>query len=1533
MTRRKLVALVSVGVLFTLFLIVVGTAWFLMRTATGRDQVRSVAQSIVDQKLKGAKIYIGRLSGNFLTELTIDTVAIRDKRGELFASSGRITVSYDPRDLFDSRLLIRRAHAEHPYVHIIQHADGSWNFKEVFSSGNKSVPQLPQTETRRGWGDYIVFDSTTMKDASFILTLSWSPDDSLKGAKRDSSINAHLNNAAHSVVKTFDGYGRQYSWTNAHGLITHARLADPDSDRKFGMQFKVDSLSADEYEPTFKFRGVKADARKLGDSVWFQVAHFDMPASTGTGSGKVWWGSGPVRYDVAVHGDSVSLDDVNWVYPTLPRTGGGKLDLLIQNDPKIPQIVDFKLVNMDVKTTKSRLVGNMSFGIGAPVLLVRDLNVRADPVDFDLIRAFATKPFPDWQGQIIGTMTGKGGPLTHFVVDDARGVFRDEHVKGADSQFSGKGELDILNPANTTFHGFKVDIASLDLRTIEFLYPSFPKLGGTISGTATLDSSWLDVRFSNADLFHHDGPGEPSHFSGFGRVTDAEKFMVYDVTLDAHPLSMTMIARSPDYIWVPVRGLFNGPIHAAGSTPDLQVTTSLQSASGAISFDGRVDLDTVGGKAYRGRGEFSALNITSLLERPTIPANTLNGHYEIDVDSVYPDYGRLHGFASLTLDRSSFDGLRVNPSHARVRFVDGQMRVDTLNINSPSFSAVASAGGLGLPGGRPDSLKISVSVDSLGGLRFLSHVDSTVVTTALPDSITGNLKIDNAVLAGRLDSLVTHGTADAEDLYFNKYRAANARLAFDLRGMPKALTGSIGIHVDTAVVVGVALDTVGGVLRFSDFTHAQFDVGAASRNGPSALAAGTWTSLDGTNDVLLSSARFTIGTGDWNLVSPAKIHADSSVVAIDSLVLRRDSSTIALRGTVPETGAASGELKALRVPLRDLGVLAQLSDTVDGVGDMTITVAGTKAAPVIDGKLAMSSIKWSGLDVTEVDADGHFRDKRLVANGNAVMKGQPPIEAFASLPIDLSLFKAQWGHDSLSGYVKAENADLSLIQALVGKDAVRDITGRITADLNLTGTPQSKLFNGSLSVNNGSVFVVASGVTLANISGRIGGGTNPAGEDSINVKLSATTPGKPAGTATVDGSIRNLIGAKPTFDLSLGLNQFHALNRRSLADLYITSDQPVTLKGNIDNPTLQGSLLVDKSSIFLPDPVIARKQPVVFSSDDSTSRVGRIVGGSAMFSQLMLNLTSSVPVTLGNDVRLRSKEANVRLSGELHVAKSSLRGTRTLATGDVVPGLTLEGTLRTEGGTYNLDLGLVQRQFQVLSGGTVNFTLADSWKNPSLDIKAKYTVRQVGGDLGVIVNLHGPLIPYPELSFSATGVDYDIPTSDLLSYLLTGRPGFDFLQNPASSQVLASFVAPTVSAFAEDRIRASLPGNLSSMLQLQLGGTGNATDQGGLLSSKSLGQYFYGATVGASQQFGDNLYLSVNTGFCQFSDPNGARLNNALTNVGAKVEYQIRGPQFAVQLAYDPAAEKRSCTGGQSIFGLTPAPPNFSFSFSHVWRF
>ena len=48
----------------------------------------------------------------------------------------------------------------------------------------------------------------------------------------------------------------------------------------------------------------------------------------------------------------------------------------------------------------------MTFETGGPVLAVHDVKLRADPVDFDLLRTLNGKPFPaDWQGKITGTVT------------------------------------------------------------------------------------------------------------------------------------------------------------------------------------------------------------------------------------------------------------------------------------------------------------------------------------------------------------------------------------------------------------------------------------------------------------------------------------------------------------------------------------------------------------------------------------------------------------------------------------------------------------------------------------------------------------------------------------------------------------------------------------------------------------------------------------------------------------------------------------------------------------------------------------------------------------------------------------------------------------------------------------------------------------------------------------------------------------------------------------------------------------------------
>ena len=1527
MKRRKLVALVAASVLGTLAVVVFATLFFVTQTTAGHEWLRGFGQPFIKALAKGGDVYVGHVSGNLLNQVTVDSFAIRDKRGELLVSTGRLTVSYNPRDLADYRILIHRARIEHPYVHLIQHESGVWNFNEIFA---KSGAPKPKSEATRSIGDYIVLDSVTVHDATFLLSQPWHPDESLRGAGLDSAIRAHLNDPEKAVAKTFDGYARTYAWRNVKGFITHVRLADPDSDKKFGQEFRVASLSADEFAPTFRFRNVTANARRLADSLWLDVPHFDMPGSTGHAKGRVWWGGGlPTRYDIAVRGDSVSLDDVNWVYPDLPRAGGGSLDLAIVNDPRNLHVVDFRISNMDVRSTKSHLTGAMSFGTNAPVLLVRNVDLRADPVDFDLLRTLNGKPFAeDWQGQLYGTVKGRGGPLTNFVVDDVNARFVDAHVAGAVSTLTGRGELDILKPAYTAFHGFDVNAGSIDLRTIEFLFPAFPRLGGTVSGTARLDSSWLDVRFSNADFVHRDGPAEPSHVTGSGRITYGTPFMIYDVSLNAEPLSFTTLARS--YAGLPLRGAMTGPIRAKGSSPDLELSASLEGAAGSFSFDGRIDIDTIGGIGAHGNGQFATLNLGGLLDKPSVPKGTLSGHYDVDVAG--PTAATLQGSASLDLERTVIDSVRVYPSYARLRFGDGRLFVDSLRLHTAVATLLASGGGIGLPKGKPDSLQVRIVMDSLGGLRpLLPRPDTTVIAAAAGavDSLVGRVEFQGWA-RGTLDSLGLGGTVTGSDLFFNGLSAQRLVGAMDLQNLLKAPTGTVRASVDSAIVNGIALDSIGGTLRADEPTHAQFALGALSHNGPTLAAGGTWHRDADSSSVLLDRAEFTTSAGSWRLAGPAHFVRDRLGTRVDSLLVRNgDSAVVTFSANVADSGAAAVRLRGMRLPIRDFALAAQLVDSVSGTGDVDVTVTGTKLKPVLTGTASITGIRRNGVELDRVAANGRMDDRRAVIDLTVSRHGESSLVANADLPVDFRLFGLKLRNDSLSGRLRADTTDLSLLQLV--SPALKNVQGKLDADLRLYGTLHPILLAGDVNIINGSADMPQLGkITLTKINGGISGAASSSGQDSIGVDVSAVS----GGAIRVKGWVKNS-GQKavpPSFDLKVGANNFHAFSDRNVADLTVSTLDSVRLAGDLNRPVLTGALFVDRGSIFLPDRDIARKQTADVLAEVQTNEGPSGLSALAAIQKLRTNLQiPNLQVSLAeNEVRLRSAEANVRLAGELRVLKSA-GSTRLYASrAEALPGLAVEGALSTVGGTYNLNLGLVQREFQVLPGGTVTFNGAP--ENPTLNIFAQYNVKQYRDrDLEIRVNLHGPLLPYPQIDFSSNQ-EY-ISTSDLLSYLLTGRPGFDFASNPSTQQVVASFLAPTVSAYTADKLRQSF-GSVFDAFRFELGGGTNAQTTGAQTGNLGLSSYFYGATIGAEKQFANNLYLSVNTGLCQF-DPNRVSNNtslNPLANLGAKVEYRFK-PTLSGQLTYDPSTQARTCSNGLTTIGVVPTPPQFGLSLSHTWRF
>ena len=1551
--RRRLVALVSVIALLVIGFVAIVTGVFVTRTSYGQEELRRLIQGQLASAIKG-KVYLGRVSGGFLTGIQVDSFAIRDADNDsLLISTGRITAGYDPRDLIDKRLLLHNVDVEHPVVYIRQHASGRWNFKEIFRAYDKknNGPKTPG----RNFGDYVVIDSARVHDATFVLQMPWAPDDSLRGARLDSAVRFTLSRPDKEIRRVVDegkpGFARTWRWTKLSAIASRVRLADPDSD-KFGKLFVLDDVQAVESDPPFNFRNIRGRLRNLGDSIWLDVAHFDLPRSTGAASGKIVWGSDlPVRYDITVRGDSVALNDVAWVYPTLPTTGGGKVNLHIGNEKENLRIIDYKLTNMDVATTGSHLIGDMTFAVGGPVLAVKDVRMSAQPFDFDLLRALNGKAFPvDWRGQLYGSVRARGGPLTRFYVDESEVIFHDAHVRGATSRVGGKGELNILQPALTSFHHFDVNAASVDLRSIEYLYPNFPRLGGTISGTATLDSSWLDVRFANADIVHRDGPGEPSHLTGTGRVTWGPQYMTYDIDAQAQPVSLGMLARS--YPKLPLTGIMSGPVRARGTISDLQLTTTLQGAAGTLSFDGRLDIDPPS-YGIRGSGQVNGLALQQLLDstrlRSAVRPTTLSGRYDVALSG--DSLSNLEGSAAVDISRADVDGLRIFPSIARLRFAERRVFVDTLRLETTAATALAH-GALGLPHGASDSLRLQLIVDSLGGFRryLAAHAPRD---SLLADSLAGQVTA-NGTVYGRLDSLDAVGTVVGTGLLVGKTRGRLVGGRFAIRDLLSNPGGTATLRFDTLTVAGILLDSVAATVQMAGRSRAAFAIAAHSDNGPMARVVGSAISTGGAlgaheamTRVTLDSVGLTIGDSKWRLAGTSHVARDSLGAALDSLVLVNGAGgRLAVRGTAPQQAPVALEIAVDSIALADLGVIAQLPAPLGGYATVHGSVTGTRSRPNVQLDARMTRVSYGGMEVERATASGAYRERSFDMAVDLFRNNVPALRATMGVPMELTLFGAQRLNAPIHGSIRADSADLAVIEML--STSLQKSSGRLTANLDYSFTSTHKSVNGLIAVRNGQVTAQNLGITLRSVNGAI---RFDGRSDSLQVDISAASGTGPASRLVLRGAVNYAKWDNPRFNLALFAHNFHAIERRTLASLDVSTGQDsLRLTGFMNAAALTGTVRVERGEVYLPERDLLRKQVIklsdagIFDIIDSTDyRTRQIVPDAP--SKLIENLRlDDVKIVLGDEVWLRSREANIKLGGSLDVR--SAEKPKSLAVGqpsyrnyDQGPkyGFALLGRLTADRGTYTLDLAPapVQREFSVTNGSITFFGSADY--NGQVDITATHDVKRANqADLIIQVHLSGPLYPNPSIDLSSPNEGYLSP-SDLVSYLVTGQPTYALNSGELSVvQQVSNVVGPTLGTYTAAALRSTGLGSLVDQISIQ-SGAAPTTLQAGATTQSTFRDYFFGARLGGEKQLSNNLFFSFSAGLCSLNreyvqQQGTTALGGFVDALGGNLEYRLN-PHLSLKAGTDPPTSALYCRNTYSLGSVVQTPRQWGLSVLRTWHF
>ncbi|MBM4192878.1 MAG: hypothetical protein FJ202_00665 [Gemmatimonadetes bacterium] len=1520
MGRRQLVVLISAAVMVLLGAGAVGALVVATQSDDGREWIRARLAAFLNRGLQG-ELKVGRLSGSFLTDLTIDTLELRDRGDSVFFAAGRVTVHYDPRDLLDGRIIIRSMDATNPFIVIRKELDTAWNYNKVFAAneGPRPVSRL----TRTAFGARVMLHNVRVRGGHIQLTKPWRPADSLRADKRDSAIAFNLADTYNDIERVTlggqRGFQKTWRWKDIDATFSRIRWRHPDST---GRRFTVARLDMTETVPPFRFREMRGEATWRGDTAWFDMPHFRLPGSVGSIKGSVEWPiNNNMYWDVRVRGDTVALTDIHWIYPTLPTVGSGSMDLRILTRRENHEVTDYVITNMDVRSRGSRLVGDMTYRVGGPVLEVRDVALALRPANFILFETLNGVPFPyAWKGDVTGTVLASGGPVNRFKVERADLAFEDHNVPGATAKGVGRGELDILFPAFAKFHGFELELDHFDLRTGQFLNPLFPRLDGRIGGTAVLDSVWLDVRVRDADLVHRDGDDvAPTRVRGAARVTLGDDFVTVDAAGTALPLSMDAMAKS--YPMLPLRGEYSGTMRAQGTIADLAYTADLSGPAGRVQVDGRFDgfEPTFGAVA---RATLSSFDLRTGLGNPALPTSELDARITVDLrgDSL----ATLAGTAQVQVDRSVVDSVRVFGGQATMRFGGRLLRVDSLRLESTA-AELRAAGGLGLSSDVTDSLGFRVTVDSLGGLRrYLARTSA--------DSLAGGFRVLGA-LTGQLSRFAVDAALDGGDgLRIRDGTARGLRAAVSLSGLPDSATGAVtarldGVRVGTSVFPDVDLRADVGAGRQA-YTRAAI----VSGTGATMRATAAIERLADSGFVVrLDSLAARTASNTWRLQRPSRFTLVGRGLRVDTLALAGlTGGRIDASGRNAGTDSIALGIRASNVPLADLGEVLQVRSPLSGLLTGRAELRGTRAQPDLFYTASLSEGRLGPLGFDALDADGRYANRRLTTSMGLRRGGRPALHADASLPLDLSLDAAgsRLLEEPLTAHIRTDSAGLALLESFV--PAVRDASGTMDLDLALGGTWRHPRATGLLSVRDGRLRLAPMGnVALSGVRADIGF----LGDSIVIRELSARDSTDAGKTAQVSGTIGIRDIADPSFALGVEMQRFTVVDDPRLARLDLTGN--ARLSGRRSGSVLAGDgFTVERGEIRLTElyqkRVIAVDELSISGLADTTA-AANVLAAAAGDTLLMNNLTvQNVPIRMGPDVWLRSEEANIALGGFVNVTRG-----RPQRGGGARQQLLLEGPLQTVRGTYRLNLGLVQRTFAV-EGGEVRF-YGDPDLNATLNINALHVVRQIGQqgarpDVRVRVHIGGTrLAPTAELSSPDS---IRVTTGDLISYLTTGGPsseisgrGNDYTST--ATRALLTSVGSVLSGKA-------VSGGLCDDAQLSTAGL-DAYWAGGSSLRDVSGRVLQGTRFNCARQLSDRLFVRLDAGLCQVGElvGSGSATSTAPSfadTFGAKVDYRM-SRDLTLSLGVEPPTSAVFCRTDAGARGFAPTPRQIGLDLFRFWRF
>jgi translocation and assembly module TamB len=1382
--RRLALAAAVVVTVFGLALIALTV---LTNTDYGREKVRQLAETALQDAAKRGVVRIGKVTGNLLTGFTISNFSIRDSTGAPFLVADSVSTNYGILPIVRKRLELTDVRLVHPLIVLDQGDDKKWNFKNIFTTGR---PKTQRDTTKRRLGDWIEFHDVTIVGGRLLVRGLWHPSEKYTTqTSRDSAVRRALNGENRlNVVEIAPGRYRKVSdFHDIDAEFPYFRLKRPDTHVRRLEIARIAMVAEPFRPPAAVVREATGAIEFTTDSAWWRGVKARMSGSTIATEG--WYGIDENDLRLDARADPFVFADAQWVYPRAPARGHGTVDLSVRwnGDTSI-----YVARNTDVRIDSAHIAGDLAVTVTDTVMF-HDTDVRFSDVDTRLIEQVFPGARSPRQGTLLGRVKLDGG--AHAMRVDADVTFDDRRAGRNHVLANGLMGID----GGVYARNLKVTLAPVRVDLARAYMPNLP-IAGLVTGTLTLNGA-TKTRLLAEGALRHDDRGIVSRIDGRGSVSLAgAKHLDVDVRLA--PLALAEVGRFAPAAGL--RGEASGPLRLTGALGALRVDADLRMpAGGGLGVRGTMDLASAQ-KGYDLEARmrlFDANAVSTKAPRTSLTAVTF-------VRGRGFDPATMRAAIGADLAASRVDTVAIDTAHVRLAIAGGVARVDTFLVRGAGTRAVVN-GAIGLVADRSGELAYTVQVDSLATLRrYLPPSDTSLVrprplqsaqrlAAARRDSAAraaateveraavggarqGPIRVDTAT-AVRRDSLAgsvrlagtirgsirrfdLRGRVGATNVVAQGSTIRRARGEYAWLGAPASNASlALALSADTVTAVGFSLDSLNARMSYRS-PSGTLALAIHQMQGTEYSVGSDFTLHTDHKELHLREAALRFDTTRWVAAHPAAIRWGVGGVEVQRLELRHDDAgdvpgRIFVDGRLPTEGAANLTVAVDNFQIGDILSLLQSDIRARGLVTTQMRVEGTLADPRIRGALGMVQSTYGEAPLPDTRATVDYAARLLVSHVEATRQGGRPVAmADARVPIDLSN-TAQGSRlldRPLIVDVNADSVPLEIIPELT--DLVTGVRGRAAGALRVRGTPRRPVLAGGFTLVGGAVKVVPTGTSLRDVVAAI----RMAG-DSVIIDSIA---GYSGGRMVVRGGLGIAKPTKPSFDL-----YFVAENARVLDSDRGTArvDAGLTMQGPFDSVYISGRVGVRSGVLYAPEPsgkdVIAAGDPALFAVADTTLPTERDLVPSE--SELVRNLRIDVTMDVARDVWVRTKDANVEVftpPGEDLVVQVDRRRQK----------LTLLGSLSTDRGEYEV----FSKRFQIRQG-TATF-IGTEGLNPLLQATAEYEVRVPSRSTTNIRVLIGGTLENLTLALESDAQP-PISQSDLLSLLAFGRETSSLLQFQGST--------------------------------------------------------------------------------------------------------------------------------------------------------